>query len=173
MALQKHSECQLYVEALVDYILKDVYQGYSMFMLMLTGMGANVTLTKTGPMLQASDIRRMSINDLFVTGFDTKHPWLEAKFQKNDIHYKRARKEFQLISFSKELCNFLRINFESKAFAPEWDIEYKFVSSRYPKSNGLVEIRSNLWDAQLTVPSDPRYARLETNLGIRQDKEGQ
>ncbi|GFX06339.1 uncharacterized protein TNCV_505581 [Trichonephila clavipes] len=28
-------------------------------------------------------------------------------------------------------------------------------------------VRSNSWDAQLTVPNDPRCARLETNLGIR------
>ncbi|GFT58700.1 hypothetical protein TNCV_1360661 [Trichonephila clavipes] len=26
------------------------------------------------------------------------------------------------------------------------------------------EIRSNSWDAQLTVPNDSKYARLETNL---------
>ncbi|GFT23361.1 hypothetical protein TNCV_2016451 [Trichonephila clavipes] len=32
-------------------------------------------------------------------------------------------------------------------------------------------VRSNSWDAQLAVPNDPRYARLETNLGIRQAKE--
>ncbi|GFV26801.1 hypothetical protein TNCV_5000851 [Trichonephila clavipes] len=33
-------------------------------------------------------------------------------------------------------------------------------------------VRSNSRDAQLAVPIDPRYARLETNLGISQDKEG-
>ncbi|GFW04694.1 hypothetical protein TNCV_3897461 [Trichonephila clavipes] len=33
-------------------------------------------------------------------------------------------------------------------------------------------VRSNSWDAQLAVPNDPRYARLETNLGIRLAKEG-
>ncbi|GFV63191.1 hypothetical protein TNCV_2077231 [Trichonephila clavipes] len=27
-------------------------------------------------------------------------------------------------------------------------------------------VHSNSWDAQLAVPNDPRYARLETNLGI-------
>ncbi|GFW59676.1 transposable element Tc1 transposase [Trichonephila clavipes] len=31
--------------------------------------------------------------------------------------------------------------------------------------------RSNSWDAQLAVPNVPRYARLETNLEIRQAKE--
>ncbi|GFW22502.1 hypothetical protein TNCV_2170361 [Trichonephila clavipes] len=31
-------------------------------------------------------------------------------------------------------------------------------------------VRSNSWDAQLAVPNDPRYARLETNPG---DWEGQ
>ncbi|GFW85841.1 DUF4817 domain-containing protein [Trichonephila clavipes] len=29
-------------------------------------------------------------------------------------------------------------------------------------------VRSNSWKAQLVVPHDPRYARLETNLGIKQ-----
>ncbi|GFY04872.1 hypothetical protein TNCV_2175281, partial [Trichonephila clavipes] len=29
---------------------------------------------------------------------------------------------------------------------------------------------SNSWDAQLAVPNYPRYARLETNMGIRQAK---
>ncbi|GFU35718.1 hypothetical protein TNCV_1203921 [Trichonephila clavipes] len=33
-------------------------------------------------------------------------------------------------------------------------------------------VRSNSWDAQLAVPNDLRYARLETNLGIGQAKEG-
>ncbi|GFT74430.1 hypothetical protein TNCV_539471 [Trichonephila clavipes] len=33
-------------------------------------------------------------------------------------------------------------------------------------------IRSNSWDAQIPVTNDPRYARLETNLGIRQAKKG-
>ncbi|GFU18441.1 hypothetical protein TNCV_1981161 [Trichonephila clavipes] len=33
-------------------------------------------------------------------------------------------------------------------------------------------VRSNWWDAQFTVPNYPRYARLETNLGIGQAKEG-
>ncbi|GFU63663.1 hypothetical protein TNCV_4588681 [Trichonephila clavipes] len=32
--------------------------------------------------------------------------------------------------------------------------------------------RSNSWDAQLAIPNDPRYARLETNLGVGQAKEG-
>ncbi|GFW42751.1 hypothetical protein TNCV_473411 [Trichonephila clavipes] len=32
-------------------------------------------------------------------------------------------------------------------------------------------VHSNLWDAQLSVPTDPRYARLETNLGIWKAKE--
>ncbi|GFW01292.1 hypothetical protein TNCV_5029471 [Trichonephila clavipes] len=31
-------------------------------------------------------------------------------------------------------------------------------------------VHSNSWDAQLTVPNDPKYARLETNLEIRQAK---
>ncbi|GFU73346.1 hypothetical protein TNCV_4731631 [Trichonephila clavipes] len=29
-----------------------------------------------------------------------------------------------------------------------------------------------IWDAQLTIPNDSGYARLETNLGIRQAKKG-
>ncbi|GFY07840.1 hypothetical protein TNCV_4287761 [Trichonephila clavipes] len=29
-------------------------------------------------------------------------------------------------------------------------------------------VRSNSWDAQFTVPNDPRYTGLETNLGIEQ-----
>ncbi|GFS90112.1 hypothetical protein TNCV_507861 [Trichonephila clavipes] len=33
-------------------------------------------------------------------------------------------------------------------------------------------VRSNSWDAQLAIPNDLRYARLETNLGIGQAKEG-
>ncbi|GFW98182.1 uncharacterized protein TNCV_2492351 [Trichonephila clavipes] len=33
------------------------------------------------------------------------------------------------------------------------------------------KIRSNSWDAQLAVPNDPRYARLETNLRKGQAKE--
>ncbi|GFS75009.1 hypothetical protein TNCV_1396671 [Trichonephila clavipes] len=33
-------------------------------------------------------------------------------------------------------------------------------------------VRSNSWEAQLTVPNDPRYDRLETILGIGQAKEG-
>ncbi|GFX54074.1 hypothetical protein TNCV_2337101 [Trichonephila clavipes] len=33
-------------------------------------------------------------------------------------------------------------------------------------------LRSNSWDAQLAVPNDLRYARLETNMGIGQTKEG-
>ncbi|GFW09178.1 uncharacterized protein TNCV_2101321 [Trichonephila clavipes] len=37
----------------------------------------------------------------------------------------------------------------------------------------MTSIRSNSWDAQLTVPNDPRYAQWEKNLGIRQAKEGQ
>ncbi|GFS67984.1 hypothetical protein TNCV_1362261 [Trichonephila clavipes] len=28
---------------------------------------------------------------------------------------------------------------------------------------GIYQVRSNSWDAQLAVPNDPRYARLETN----------
>ncbi|GFU89254.1 uncharacterized protein TNCV_2549751 [Trichonephila clavipes] len=32
--------------------------------------------------------------------------------------------------------------------------------------NDEYKVRSNLWDAQLTIANDPRYARLETNLGI-------
>ncbi|GFW26797.1 uncharacterized protein TNCV_3623331 [Trichonephila clavipes] len=32
-------------------------------------------------------------------------------------------------------------------------------------------VRSNSWDAQLAIPNYPRYARLETNLGIGQAKE--
>ncbi|GFV23447.1 retrovirus-related Pol polyprotein from transposon 297 [Trichonephila clavipes] len=35
-----------------------------------------------------------------------------------------------------------------------------------------VGVHSNSWDAQLAVPNDPRYARLETKLGIGQAKEG-
>ncbi|GFX45401.1 uncharacterized protein TNCV_1026611 [Trichonephila clavipes] len=33
-------------------------------------------------------------------------------------------------------------------------------------------VRSNSWGAKLAVSNDPRYARLETNLGIGQAKEG-
>ncbi|GFV39886.1 hypothetical protein TNCV_1850242 [Trichonephila clavipes] len=33
-------------------------------------------------------------------------------------------------------------------------------------------VRSDSWDAHLAVPNYPRYVRLETNLGIRQAKEG-
>ncbi|GFU86824.1 hypothetical protein TNCV_1342691 [Trichonephila clavipes] len=33
-------------------------------------------------------------------------------------------------------------------------------------------VSSNSWDAQHAVPNDPRYALLETNLGIGQAKEG-
>ncbi|GFU34977.1 uncharacterized protein TNCV_2992611 [Trichonephila clavipes] len=33
-------------------------------------------------------------------------------------------------------------------------------------------IRSNWWNAQLAIQNDPRYARLESNLGIGQAKEG-
>ncbi|GFV97512.1 hypothetical protein TNCV_2040201 [Trichonephila clavipes] len=33
-------------------------------------------------------------------------------------------------------------------------------------------VRSNSWDAQLAIPNDPRYARLETNMEIGQAKEG-
>ncbi|GFX31075.1 hypothetical protein TNCV_2025781 [Trichonephila clavipes] len=33
-------------------------------------------------------------------------------------------------------------------------------------------VRPNSWDAQLTVPNDSRYDRLETNLGIEQANEG-
>ncbi|GFW19491.1 hypothetical protein TNCV_1603851 [Trichonephila clavipes] len=36
----------------------------------------------------------------------------------------------------------------------------------------LCLVRSNSWDAQLAIPNDLRYARLETNLGIGQAKEG-
>ncbi|GFY04035.1 SCY1-like protein 2 [Trichonephila clavipes] len=36
----------------------------------------------------------------------------------------------------------------------------------------LLLVHSNLWDAQFAIPNDPRYARLETNLGIEQAKEG-
>ncbi|GFW29126.1 hypothetical protein TNCV_2838661 [Trichonephila clavipes] len=36
----------------------------------------------------------------------------------------------------------------------------------------LPRVCSNSWDAQLAIPNDPRYARLETNLGIGQAKEG-
>ncbi|GFW89380.1 hypothetical protein TNCV_3966701 [Trichonephila clavipes] len=38
--------------------------------------------------------------------------------------------------------------------------------------HALPLVRSNSWDAHLAVPNDPRYARLETNLGIEQAKEG-
>ncbi|GFW51002.1 hypothetical protein TNCV_3592841 [Trichonephila clavipes] len=38
--------------------------------------------------------------------------------------------------------------------------------TKSPLVNLIEKIRSNSWDAQLTVPNDPRYARLETNLGI-------
>ncbi|GFT01259.1 uncharacterized protein TNCV_2661951 [Trichonephila clavipes] len=31
-------------------------------------------------------------------------------------------------------------------------------------------VRSNLWDTQLAIRNDPRYARLETNLGIGKDR---
>ncbi|GFY07070.1 hypothetical protein TNCV_4203411 [Trichonephila clavipes] len=41
------------------------------------------------------------------------------------------------------------------------------------KATSWTFIRSNTWDAQLTVPNDPRYVRLETNLMIGQAKEGQ
>ncbi|GFU40605.1 hypothetical protein TNCV_3230001 [Trichonephila clavipes] len=34
-------------------------------------------------------------------------------------------------------------------------------------------LRSNSWDAQLAIPNDPRYARLETNLGIGPALEGE
>ncbi|GFW83766.1 hypothetical protein TNCV_668791 [Trichonephila clavipes] len=33
-------------------------------------------------------------------------------------------------------------------------------------------VRSDLWDAQLPIPNDLRYPRLETHLGIGQPKEG-
>ncbi|GFW43112.1 hypothetical protein TNCV_1475071 [Trichonephila clavipes] len=39
-------------------------------------------------------------------------------------------------------------------------------------ANNVGYIRSNSWDAQLAVPNDHRYARLETNLGIGCPKEG-
>ncbi|GFW02052.1 hypothetical protein TNCV_4853921 [Trichonephila clavipes] len=29
-------------------------------------------------------------------------------------------------------------------------------------------VRSNSWDTQLAIPNDPRYARLDTNLGMVQ-----
>ncbi|GFX20734.1 hypothetical protein TNCV_77911 [Trichonephila clavipes] len=35
-----------------------------------------------------------------------------------------------------------------------------------------IKVRSNSWNAQLAIPNDPRYARLDTNLGIGQTKEG-
>ncbi|GFW25387.1 hypothetical protein TNCV_3721151 [Trichonephila clavipes] len=35
-----------------------------------------------------------------------------------------------------------------------------------------IDVRSNTWDAQLAIPNEPRYARLETNLGIGQAKKG-
>ncbi|GFY27375.1 hypothetical protein TNCV_2069951 [Trichonephila clavipes] len=35
----------------------------------------------------------------------------------------------------------------------------------------ILDVRSNSWDAQLAIPNDPRYAQLETNLGIGQFKE--
>ncbi|GFT28323.1 histone acetyltransferase p300 [Trichonephila clavipes] len=34
------------------------------------------------------------------------------------------------------------------------------------------EVRSNSWVAQIAVPNDPRYARLETNLGMGHAKKG-
>ncbi|GFT19787.1 hypothetical protein TNCV_4992511 [Trichonephila clavipes] len=35
----------------------------------------------------------------------------------------------------------------------------------------LALVRLNSWDAQLIVPNDPRYARLEINMGITKAKE--
>ncbi|GFW14878.1 uncharacterized protein TNCV_1563401 [Trichonephila clavipes] len=34
-------------------------------------------------------------------------------------------------------------------------------------------VHLNLWDAKLAIPNDTIYARLETHMGIRQDKKGQ
>ncbi|GFW33694.1 hypothetical protein TNCV_2212261 [Trichonephila clavipes] len=45
-----------------------------------------------------------------------------------------------------------------------------FTRSNYPPPTPF---RSNSWNAQLAIPNDPRYARLETNLGIWKAKEGQ
>ncbi|GFX40579.1 hypothetical protein TNCV_2373631 [Trichonephila clavipes] len=42
---------------------------------------------------------------------------------------------------------------------------------RFIFSVTLPLVRSNSWDAHLAVPNDPRYARMETNLGIGQAKE--
>ncbi|GFY02876.1 hypothetical protein TNCV_3507561 [Trichonephila clavipes] len=39
-------------------------------------------------------------------------------------------------------------------------------------SRPLRDVRSNMWDVLLTVPNDPRYARLKTHLGIGQAKDG-
>ncbi|GFX23688.1 hypothetical protein TNCV_3596301 [Trichonephila clavipes] len=54
------------------------------------------------------------------------------------------------------------------------DIEaYKFLETfRSIFVVTLLLVRSNSLDAKLAVPNDPRYARLETNLGIRQAKKG-
>ncbi|GFU29197.1 hypothetical protein TNCV_278111 [Trichonephila clavipes] len=39
-------------------------------------------------------------------------------------------------------------------------------------SKALSVVLLNSWDAKLAISNDPRYARLETNLGIVQAKEG-
>ncbi|GFU87988.1 hypothetical protein TNCV_1335571 [Trichonephila clavipes] len=60
--------------------------------------------------------------------------------------------------------------------SPRSDDNYKIsVDSVTTLATDLVtlpRVRSNSWDAQLTIPNDPRYARLETNLGIGLAKEG-
>ncbi|GFW29776.1 hypothetical protein TNCV_3936431 [Trichonephila clavipes] len=45
-------------------------------------------------------------------------------------------------------------------------------STKRIANGGRREVRSNSEDAQLTVPNDPRYAVLDTNMGIGQAKEG-
>ncbi|GFW31367.1 hypothetical protein TNCV_2664671 [Trichonephila clavipes] len=52
-----------------------------------------------------------------------------------------------------------------------WDFEIIFID--YLEKGKTIIVRTNSWDAQLPIPNDPRYARLEANLRIGQAKEGQ
>ncbi|GFX22228.1 hypothetical protein TNCV_2950741 [Trichonephila clavipes] len=40
-----------------------------------------------------------------------------------------------------------------------------------PDAGTKLRVRSNSWDGQLDVPTDPIYARLETNLGSGRPRE--
>ncbi|GFY22318.1 hypothetical protein TNCV_3299581 [Trichonephila clavipes] len=76
-------------------------------------------------------------------------------------------------------------NYQNKVLKPmikeaEWaeesvakaEILRLIYQGRFLHGNVTLGVRSNSWDDQHAVPNDPRYARLEANLGISQAKEG-